>query len=73
MSPLIFDAHLDMAWNALEWTRDLMLPVAKIREFERQFEGIIPGECTCSWPELKRGKVGITICTLLPRLHRKDK
>ncbi|MBI1346876.1 peptidase M19 [bacterium] len=73
MSPLIFDAHLDMAWNALEWTRDLMLPVAKIREFERQFEGIIPGECTCSWPELKRGKIGITICTLLPRLHRKDK
>lgn len=74
MSPLIFDAHLDMAWNALEWNRDLMLPVAKLREFERQFPNInIPGECTVSWHELKRGRIGITISTLLPRLHRKDK
>jgi membrane dipeptidase len=40
---LIFDAHLDMAWNAIEWNRDLMLPVAKIREFEQHFDGIIPG------------------------------
>jgi len=28
---LIFDAHLDMAWNALEWNRNLELPVHKIR------------------------------------------
>ncbi len=70
---LIFDAHLDMAWNATEWNRDLMLPVSKIREFEQHFTGIIPGECTCSWTELKRGRVGVTISTLLPRLHRKDK
>ena len=74
MSPLIFDAHLDMAWNALEWNRDLMLPVPKLREFERQFPNInIPGECTVSWHELKRGRVGMTISTLLPRLNRKDK
>ncbi|MDZ4684969.1 MAG: membrane dipeptidase [Planctomycetaceae bacterium] len=73
MHRLIFDAHLDMAWNAVEWNRNLMRPVAEIREFERQFTGIIPGDCTCSWPELQRGRVGVTICTLLPRLHRKDK
>lgn len=72
-SPLIFDAHLDMAWNALEWTRNLMLPVAKIREFERQFTGIIPGECTTSWDALRKGNVGAMIVTLLPRLNRKDK
>ena len=70
---LIFDAHLDMAWNAVEWNRDLMLPVAVLRQFEKQFSEIIPGECTVSWPELRRGGVGITISTLLPRLHRKDK
>ena len=70
---LIFDAHLDMAWNAVEWNRDLMLPASEIRKFEQHFQGIIPGECTCSWPELKRGRVGMTISTLLPRLHRKDK
>src|SRR5260370_78852 len=41
---LIFDAHLDMAWNALEWNRNLELPVHKIREFEKQFSGVDPGE-----------------------------
>ena len=66
---LIFDAHLDMAWNALEWNRDLMLPVGKIREFESHFSDIGPGEGTVSWHALREGRVG----TLLPRLHRKDK
>jgi membrane dipeptidase len=70
---LIFDAHLDMAWNALEWNRNLELPVHKIREFEKQFNGINPGPNTVSWHALREGRVGITICTLLPRLHRKDK
>jgi len=69
---LIFDAHLDMSWNALEFNRDLMLPVAEIREFEKQFTEINPGDATCSWVELQRGRVGMTISTLLPRLHRKD-
>ncbi len=70
---LIFDAHLDMAWNALEWNRDLMLPVEKIRQFERQFTDLIPGENTVSWPALRDGNVFLTISTLLPRLSRKDK
>lgn len=73
MHNLIFDAHLDMAWNALEWNRDLMLPVAKLREFESHFEDIIPGDCTTSWDALRRGRVGLSICTVLPRLHRKQK
>jgi hypothetical protein len=68
---LIFDAHLDMAWNACEWNRNLLKPVAEIRQFEKHFEDIVPGDCTVSWAELRRGRVGITICTLLPRLHRK--
>jgi membrane dipeptidase len=70
---LIFDAHLDMAWNALEWNRNLEWPVHKIREFERQFSGVNPGPNTVSWHALREGRVGITISTLLPRLHRKDK
>ena len=70
---LIFDAHLDMAWNALEWNRNLELPVAKIREFEKQFKDIVPGPPTVSWDALRKGRVGITVSTLLPRLHRRDK
>jgi membrane dipeptidase len=68
---LIFDAHLDMAWNACEWNRNLLRPVAEIRQFEKHFDDIVPGDCTVSWADLRRGRVGITICTLLPRLHRK--
>lgn len=70
---LVFDAHLDMAWNAVEWNRNLELTVAELRQFEKHFTGINPGDCTVTWPELKRGGVGVIIATLLPRLHRKDK
>ena len=71
---LIFDAHLDMAWNAVEWNRDLALPVAEINNFESQFSRTVPeiGDAVVSWHELRRGRVGMTISTLLPRLHRKD-
>lgn len=70
---LIFDAHLDMAWNALEYNRNLELPVARIREFEKQFKDAYTGPNTVSWDALRKGGVGITVSTLLPRLHRKDK
>ena len=70
---MIFDAHLDMAWNACEWNRNLLLPVAEIRQFEKHFENAFPGANTVSWPELRRGGVGTIVATLLPRLHRRDK
>ncbi|MEW4490593.1 membrane dipeptidase [Thalassoglobus sp. JC818] len=69
---LIFDAHLDLAWNAVEWNRNLEWPVGKIREFESQFDGIVPGEAMVSFPELREAGIGIVIATLLPRLHRKS-
>jgi membrane dipeptidase len=67
---LIFDAHLDLAWNAIDWNRDLEEPVAKIRARERGMEGKGRGVGTVSFPELRRGKVGIFIATLLARLLR---
>ncbi|MEZ6127310.1 MAG: membrane dipeptidase [Planctomycetaceae bacterium] len=69
---LIFDAHLDLAWNALEWNRDLLQPVSAIREFERQFPGCVPGEMTTSVPALRDGNIGIVIATLLPRFSRPE-
>jgi membrane dipeptidase len=68
---LIFDAHLDMAWNACEWNRNLDLPVTKIREIEKQHGETVPGDCTVSWHELRTGGMGIVIATLLPRLHNR--
>src|SRR6266853_6769315 len=69
---LIFDAHLDLAWNAIDWNRDLRLSAEEIRRRERD-EGITGkgrGVGTVSFPELRRGKVGVFIATLLARLHR---
>ena len=54
---LIFDAHLDLAWNALEWNRDLLQPVAEIRAFESQFPGAVPGDATTSLPALRDGNI----------------
>jgi membrane dipeptidase len=69
---LIFDAHLDLAWNAIDWNRDLRLPAQEIRRLERE-QGIVGkgrGVGTVSFPELRRGKVGVFIATLLARLLR---
>lgn len=69
---LIFDAHLDLAWNAIDWNRDLLRPVNEIRkrECEMGMTGKGRGEGTVSFPELRRGGVGLFIATLLARLLR---
>ena len=71
---LVFDAHLDLAWNAIDWNRDLLLPVAEIRRRERA-AGMTQkarGENTVSFPELRRGNVCTFIATLLARLMRSE-
>src|SRR6516165_2401350 len=69
---LIFDAHLDLAWNAIDWNRDLLRPVSEIRQRECDLgmTGKGRGEGTVSFPELRRGGVGVFIATLLARLLR---
>ena len=67
---LIFDSHLDLAWNAIEWNRDLRLPCDVIRQMERDagLSGEKARACnTVSFPDLRRGKIAIFIATLLPR------
>jgi membrane dipeptidase len=70
--PLIIDAHLDLAWNALDWNRDLRLPVAAIRRREKEqgMSGKGRGENTVSFHALRQGGVGLFIATLLARLLR---
>jgi membrane dipeptidase len=67
---LIVDAHLDLAWNAIDWNRDLMLPVDVIRRRELGMVDKGRGCNTVSFPELRRGQVGLFIATLLARLLR---
>jgi membrane dipeptidase len=67
---IIFDAHLDLAWNAIDWNRDLRLPVADIRRSEAGMTDKGRGVNTVAFPELRRGKVAVFIATLLARLLR---
>lgn len=69
---IIFDAHLDLAWNALDWNRDLRTPCEKIRQTERDAGMTDKGRAcnTVSFPDLRRGKIVVFIATLLARLLR---
>ena len=71
---LVFDWHLDLAWNALAWDRDLTQPVAEIRRSEVRSGRAGPGRGTgtVSLPALRAGQVGVVSATLLAR-HDRDR
>ncbi|MFI4874022.1 MAG: dipeptidase [Blastopirellula sp. JB062] len=65
---LIFDAHLDLAWNAASFDRDLTLPLTTMRECESSMsDAPHRGRATVTFPEMRRGGVGVCIATLLAR------
>lgn len=64
---LIVDAHLDLAWNALQWNRDLQQPASAIRAAEQGGAGPGQGQGTVSLPELRRGRVALCFATLIAR------
>jgi membrane dipeptidase len=69
---LIFDAHLDLAWNALDWNRNLQFPCERIRQLEKDAGDTDKGRGagTVSFPDLRRGKIVTFVATLLARLFR---
>jgi membrane dipeptidase len=66
----LFDAHLDLAWNAIDWNRDLLKTVPEIRASEAGIQEKSRGQNTVAFPELRRGRVIVFIATLLARLVR---
>ncbi len=67
---MIFDAHLDLAMNALEWNRDLTQPVAELRRREaKMIDKPDRGRGTVSLPEMRRGGVGLCVATQLARVE----
>jgi membrane dipeptidase len=68
---LIFDAHLDLGLNAIDWNRDLRMTVAEIRAAEQSLGMTEPGRGTntVSFPELRRAEVGVGIATVLARIE----
>lgn len=66
---LIFDAHLDLALNAIDLNRDLRQSVDDIRAQELSLGMSEPGRCTntLSFPELRSSEVAVCLTTLLAR------
>ncbi|MDP3069366.1 MAG: membrane dipeptidase [Opitutaceae bacterium] len=70
LPPLIFDAHLDLAMNAIEWNRDLTRPLAEIRQREAHLRDKPDrGSGTVCLPELRRGRVAVCVATQIARLE----
>ena len=70
--PLIFDSHLDLAFSALQVNRDLTQPAATVRTHDDVAVMESFGSCTVSFPELRRGQVGIVCGTVMSRLAPDD-
>lgn len=68
----IFDAHLDLALNGVDWNRDLRQTVDDIRAQETALQMSSPGRKTntLSLPELRRAGVSTCLTTLLARLEK---
>jgi membrane dipeptidase len=65
---LLFDAHLDLSMNALEWNRDLSRPIEEIRAREAALtDKPDRGQGTVSFGEMRRGRVGICVATQIAR------
>lgn len=65
---LIIDAHLDLAMNAMEWNRDLRLPVEEIRITETGMQDKPDrGRNTVSLDALRKGNIGMVVATQIAR------
>jgi len=66
---LIFDSHLDISMNAMEWNRDQRWSVERIRKSEQGMKDKPDrGRNTVSFPALREGKVGLIVATQIARV-----
>ena len=67
MRPIV-DAHLDLAWNAVQWDRDLTQSLEAVRTAESHMtDHRARGRGTVTLPELRRARVGVCLGTVLAR------
>jgi membrane dipeptidase len=67
---IIFDTHLDLAMNALEWNRDLTQPIHVLRERERGMKDKPDrGNGTVCLPEMRSGGVALCVATQIARVE----
>ncbi len=69
----IFDAHLDLSMNALEWNRDLRWSVEAIRQSEKGMtDKKDRGNNTVSLTAMRKGNVGLCVATQIARYVKPD-
>ncbi|MFM2095103.1 MAG: hypothetical protein RIS70_2227 [Planctomycetota bacterium] len=71
----VFDVHLDLSMNALEWNRDLRWSLERIRRWELNMKDRVDrGNNTVCFPEMRKGRVGLCVATQIgrysPYFHR---
>jgi membrane dipeptidase len=67
---LLFDAHLDLAMNALEWNRDLTRSIDEIRQRENGMtDKPDRGRGTVCLSEMRRGGIGLCVATQIARIE----
>ena len=68
--PFIFDVHLDLSLNALDWNRDLRRPLDDLREVEAHLNDKAGrGRGTVTLPEMRRARIGLCVATQIARLE----
>ncbi len=66
--PWIFDAHLDLAMNAIDWNRDLRQSVQTIRDREHGMTDQLDREKgVVSLPALREGRIAVVVATQIAR------
>ena len=72
-SHLILDGHLDLGFNAIQINRDLNTPAAIVRVHDRDGVPESFGSCTVTFPDLRKGRVGIVCGTVMSRIDPMDR
>jgi len=69
----VFDAHLDLAMNAMEWNRDLTWTVEEIRESEQGMSDK-PDRArnTVSLDAMRNGNIGLCVATQIARYVKRE-
>ena len=66
---LLFDTHLDLAWNALSWGRDVTRSLDEINGREQGMtDDDARGRATTSLPQMRRGGVAVCLATVMARV-----
>lgn len=65
---IIIDGHLDLAWNAASFERDLSLSLQDMNAAEAGMTDVrFRGNATVTFPEMREGRIGLCLGTLLAR------